>query len=105
MKTAPDQSYPKIITFVKGTGFQIGFTLLTFLLILFYNISYYVFVPVTGVWLDYDPDALNTAIIYRLNPGGPGEIAGLRMGDIVLTIDGHAIKNLNSPVHQPKEAR
>ena len=76
---------------------------MTFLLILFYNITYYVFVPVTGVWLDYDSQALNTAIIGRLNPGGPGEIAGLRVGDIVKTIDGREIKNLNIPIHQPKK--
>jgi len=103
MNIAADQNYPKIITFVKGTGFQVGFTFVTFLLILFYNVSYYVFVPVTGVWLDYDGQALNTAIIGRLNPGGPGEIAGLRVGDIVKTIDGREIKNLNIPIHQPKK--
>lgn len=102
MKITPDQSYPKIITFVRGTGFQVGFTLLTFFLIIFYNIAYYVYVPVTGVWLDYDDQALNTAIIYRLNPGGPGEKAGLRVGDIILTIDGRVIENLNIPIHQPK---
>src|SRR5450759_4707565 len=104
MKTTPDQSYPKIITFVKGTGFQVVFTLLTFCLIIFYNVAYYVYVPVTGVWLDYDDQTPNTAIIYSLNPGGPGEKAGLRVGDIVVTIDGRAIKNLNSPVHQPKKS-
>ena len=103
MNITTDQSYPKIINFVKGTGFQVGFTFVTFLLILFYNITYYVFVPVTGVWLDYDSQALNTAIIGRLNPGGPGEIAGLRVGDIVKTIDGREIKNLNIPIHQPKK--
>ncbi len=103
MNITTDQSYPKIINFVKGTGFQVGFTFVTFLLILFYNITYYVFVPVTGVWLDYDSQALNTAIIGRLNPGGPGELAGLRVGDIVKTIDGHEIKNLNVPIHQPKK--
>src|SRR4030065_1059036 len=103
MNITSDQSYPKIITFIKGTGFQVGFSFVTFLLILFYNVSYYVFVPVTGVWLDYDRQALNTAIIGRLNPGGPGEIAGLRVGDIVKTIDGREIKNLNVPIHQPKK--
>ena len=93
MNVTTDQSYPKIINFVKGTGFQVGFTFVTFLLILFYNITYYVFVPVTGVRLDYSNQALNTAIIGRLNPGGPGELAGLRLGDIVKTIDGREIKN------------
>ncbi len=42
MKITPDPSYPKIITFVKGTGFQVVFTLLTLFLILFYNICYYI---------------------------------------------------------------
>ena len=103
MNITTDQSYPKIINFVKGTDFQVGFTFVTFLLILFYNITYYVFVPVTGVWLDYSNQVLNTAIIGRLNPGGPGELAGLRVGDIVKSIDGREIKNLNVPIHQPKK--
>lgn len=103
MEITPDQSYPRIITFVKGTGFQVGFTLVTFSLILFYNIAYYVFVPVTGVWLDFNDRALNTAIIDRLNPNGPGEKAGLQVGDIVIAIDGRAITNLNIPIHQPKK--
>ncbi|MCL4559874.1 MAG: ATP-binding protein [Chloroflexi bacterium] len=102
MKTTSDPRYPRIFTFVKSTGFQVGFTFLTLLLILFYNISYYVFVPVTGVWLDFDDQSLNTAVIAKLNPGGPGEKAGLRVGDIVKTIDGREIKNLNIPIHQPK---
>lgn len=103
MNKIADQSYPKIITFVKGTGFQVVFTLLTFCLIVFYNVAYYVFVPVTGVWLDYDEQIPNTAIIYTLNLGGPGEKAGLQVGDIVVSIDGRAIKDLNIPVHQPKK--
>ena len=102
MKITPDQSYPKIISFVKSIGFQVVFTLLTFFLIVFYNVAYYVFVPITGFWLDYYDQAPNTAFIHSLNPGGPGEKAGLRVGDIIVTIDGHAIKDLKSPVHQPK---
>jgi len=94
MKMASDPSYPKIITFIKGTSFQVVFTLLTFSLIIFYNVAYFVFVPVTGVWLDYDDQVPNTAVIYSLNPGGPGEKAGLRVGDNVVTIDGRPIKNL-----------
>lgn len=31
-------------------------------------------------------------------------MAGLRVGDRILSIDGHAITNLNIPVHQPKKA-
>ncbi|MDD5367588.1 MAG: ATP-binding protein [Anaerolineaceae bacterium] len=103
MNMTSKPSYPKILTFVKGTGFQAIFTLLTFSLIVFYNAAYYVYVPVTGVWLDYDDQALNTAIIRNLNPGGPGVKAGLQVGDIVVTIDGRAIKNLNNPVHLPKK--
>ena len=103
MNITADQNYPKYISFVQGTGFQVGFTLLTSLLILFYNISFYVFVPVTGVWLDYDEQSLTTTVISTINLGGPGDKAGLRVGDIVISIDGREIKNLNVPVHQPKK--
>ena len=104
MKIQPDPRYPKIITFVTGTGFQVVFALLALCLIIFYNAAYFIYVPVTGVWLDFDPQTPNSAIIYSLNPGGPGEKAGLRVGDKIVSIDGRAITNLNIPMHQPKKA-
>jgi hypothetical protein len=70
MKTSSDQDFPLIFTFLKSSGFQVVFTLLTFFLIVFYNAAYYIFVPVTGVWLDFDDRTLNSAIVYKLNPGG-----------------------------------
>ena len=104
MKIQPDPRYPKIITFVTGTGFQVVFALLALCLIIFYNAAYFIYVPVTGVWLDFDPQTPNSAIIYSLNPGGPGEKAGLQVGDKIVSIDGRAITNLNIPMHQPKKA-
>ena len=102
MEIPPERGYPKIITLLASTGFQIAFTLLALALIIFYNAAYFLFVPVTGVWLDYTDPQQNSAIISSLDPGGPGEKAGLRVGDKILTIDGKAITNLNVPVHQPK---
>ena len=102
MEIPPERGYPKIITLLTSTGFQIAFTLLALALIIFYNAAYFLFVPVTGVWLDYTDQQQNSAIISSLDPGGPGEKAGLRVGDKILTIDGKAITNLNVPVHQPK---
>ena len=104
MKMQPDPGYPKIITFVASTSFQVIFTLIALCLIIFYNAAYYFYVPVTGVWLDYNDQTPNSAIIFSLNSGGPGEKAGLKVGDKVVTIDGRAITNLNIPVHQPKKA-
>ena len=71
---------------------------------LYYNLSYYLYVPFTGVWLDYQDQGRNSALISSLDPGAPGEKAGLRVGDKVETIDGRAITNLNVPVHQPKKS-
>ncbi len=104
MDIQPDRSYPKIVTFVTGTGFQVVFTLLTLCLTLFYNVAYFFYVPATGVWLDYADQDRNSAIVYSLSPGGPGEKAGLQVGDKIVTIDGRAITNLNIPIHQPKKA-
>jgi signal transduction histidine kinase len=104
MEIQPDRSYPKITTFVTSIGFQVVFTLLTLCLTIYYNASYFLYVPVTGVWLDYADQNRNSAIIYNLNPDGPGEKAGLQVGDRIVTIDGRAITNLNIPVHLPKRA-
>ncbi|MBI4926754.1 MAG: PDZ domain-containing protein, partial [Anaerolineae bacterium] len=104
MNPPPEQDLPPFFSFLRSTGFQVAFSLVTLCILLFYNLAYYIFVPVTGVWLDFDERALNTAVIDRLNPGGPGEKAGLRVGDVVLSIDGRPIRNLNMPVHQPKKA-
>ena len=103
MKTLVDPRYPKILTFLTGVRFQVIFVLVTLCLVIFYNAAYYLYVPVTGVWLDYDDQAPNSAVIYQLDPGAPGEKAGLRVGDRILTIDGRVIENLNIPVHQPKK--
>ena len=104
MKIMPDKNYPKIIIFLTSTGFQVIFTLLTLGVIIYYNAAYYLFIPVTGVWLDYENQNRNSAIISSLNPGGPGEKAGLQMGDKIITIDGRSITNLNIPVHQAKKS-
>ena len=104
MKILPDRNYPKIILFITSTGFQVIFTLLTLCFTVYYNTAYFLYVPVTGVWLDYENQNQDSATISSLDPGGPGEKAGLRIGDKIVTIDGHAITNLNIPVHQPKKA-
>ena len=53
MQNQTDRSYPVIITFVTGTGFQVVFTLLTLCLVIYYNLAYFLYVPATGVWLEY----------------------------------------------------
>jgi signal transduction histidine kinase len=103
MEIPVDRNYPKVITLLTSTGFQLMFTLLTFSITVFYNVAYYIYVPLTGVWLDYADHAQNSAIIYSLDPGGPGESAGLMVGDYIISIDGRAITDLNIPVHQPKK--
>ena len=103
MEIPPDWSYPKVITFLTSTSFLVVFTLLALGLIIFYNVAYFMFVPVTGVWLDYADQQQNSALISSLDPGGPGENAGLRVGDKIVTIEGRTITNLNIPVHLPKK--
>ena len=102
MEIPPERSIPRNLTFLTSTGFQITFTLLALGLIIYYNVAYFLYVPVTGVWLNYANQQQNSAVISSLNPGGPGEKAGLLVGDRIVTIDGKKITNLNIPVHQPK---
>jgi len=104
MDIMPDRNYPKIIRFITSTGFQVIFTLLTLCFTIYYNAAYFLYVPVTGVWLNYKDQNQTSAIITSLNPGGPGEKAGLRVGDKIVSIDGRNITNLNIPIHRPKGA-
>jgi len=104
MEIPPDRGVPKIITFFSSSGFQVIFTLLALGLAIYYNFAYYRYVPFTGVWLDYQDQGRNSALISSLDPDGPGEKAGLRVGDKIVTIDGRAITNLNVPVHKAKKS-
>jgi signal transduction histidine kinase len=103
MEAPPERSYPKILTILSSTGFQVVFALLALGLTLFYNLAYYAYVPFTGVWLDYADPGRDSALVFSLDRGGPGERAGLLEGDRIVTIDGRLITNLNVPVHQPKK--
>jgi signal transduction histidine kinase len=103
MEVPIERDFPKAITVLTSTSFQLVFTLLTLSITLFYNVAYYVYVPLTGVWLDYADQNQNSAIIYNLDPGEPGESAGLSVGDLIISIDDRAITNLNIPIHQPKK--
>jgi two-component system sensor histidine kinase ComP len=104
MEIHPERNYPKIITVVTSSGFIVVFTLLALCFTIFYNIAYFLYVPATGVWLDYADHNQNSAVIDELIPDGPGEKAGLQVGDRIVTIDGREINNLNIPIHQPKKA-
>ncbi len=80
MAIPPEPGYPRLIRFVTSNGFLVGFALLAICAVVFYNAAYYIFVPVTGVWLDYQDSQQNSAVISSLDPGGPGEQAGLAGG-------------------------
>jgi signal transduction histidine kinase len=103
MEISLDRGYPKILTLLSGTGFQVLFTLLALGLTLFYNLAYFAYVPFTGVWLDYADQQRDSAVVFSLDRGGPGESAGLQVGDRIVTIDGRSITNLNVPVHRPQK--
>jgi two-component system sensor histidine kinase ComP len=102
MDSRSDRNYPKIITYVTSPGFQTIFVLLTLCLTIYYNIAFFLYVPATGVWVDYENTNRNSTVISEVVAGSPGEKAGLKAGDRIITIDGHSITNLNIPVHQPK---
>jgi signal transduction histidine kinase len=103
MEASPERGFPKILTLLSGTGFQVVFTLLALGLTLFYNLAYFAYVPFTGVWLDYADQQRDSAVVFSLDRGGPGERAGLQVGDRIVTIDGRPITNLNVPVHRPQK--
>lgn len=103
MESQPERSYPAVLGFLSSTGFQVVFSLLAIGITLFYNLAYYIYVPFTGVWLDYADSERNSTVVFSLDKGGPGEKAGLQAGDRIVSIDGRSILNLNIPIHQPKK--
>ncbi len=85
-------------------GFQVGFVVVTLLLTLYYNIAYYWYTPLTGVRMDYINNPPSALQITQVLSGSPGDAAGLKLGDKLLTIDGQAITTLNRPFYIPKSA-
>jgi signal transduction histidine kinase len=104
MKIQSDVNYPKMVRIVTHTGFQVGVILLTLFLVIYYNAAYYLYVPLTGVWISYVDDSLTSTQIERIDTGSPGDITGLKQGDRIVSIDGRIITNLNSPLHNFKKA-
>lgn len=104
MKIQPSITYPQTLRNVTRTGFQVGMIVLTLFLILYYNFAYYLYVPLTGVWVDYVDESFTAVQIARLDSGSPGDVAGLKQGDKIISIDGMGISNLNSPFHNQKIA-
>ncbi len=49
--------------------------------------------PTDGVWWTEDGSHLRAQ---RVDPEGPGEKAGVKVGDLLLSVDGHAITNVGS---------
>lgn len=81
MKIQPSIIYPQTLRNVTRTGFQVGMIVLTLFLILYYNFAYYLYVPLTGVWLDYVDKSFTAIQIARLDSGSPGDVAGLNIVD------------------------
>jgi len=104
MKVQPGINYPKTVSIVGDTGFQVGIILLTLFLVIFYNVAYYLYVPLTGVWISYANDSFTSTQITRIDSGSPGDVAGLKQGDKIVSIDGREITNFDRPIHNPKRA-
>lgn len=104
MKIESGINYPKIVSIVTHTGFQVGIILITLFLVIYYNVAYYLYVPLTGVWISYPDDSLSSILLERVDSGSPGDVAGLKQGDTLISIDGRKITNLNSPLHNSKRA-
>ena len=66
MKIQSGITYPQTLRNVTHTGFQVGMIVLTLFLVLYYNFAYYLYVPLTGVWLDYVDKSFTVVQIARL---------------------------------------
>jgi membrane-associated protease RseP (regulator of RpoE activity) len=93
--------YPSAVKLLTRRGFLVGFVVVTLFLVIYYNVAYYQYTPLTGVDWDYLDNSF-TAIQISVLPGSPGQVAGLQVGDRLLAIDGRAIVGANRPFYTPK---
>lgn len=104
MKVEPGTQYPKIVAIITHTAFQVGIILLTLFLVIYYNFTFYLYVPLTGIWISYVDDSFTETQITRIDPASPGDVAGLKQGDRIVSVDGRKINNFSSPIHSSKRA-
>jgi hypothetical protein len=93
------QDAPLSVRWMTHPGFQAASAVLTLIAIVFFAIQYYVLHPYDGMSADYYSLRLRVEAVYG---GGPAERAGIRVGDEILSVDGHSTKSpALGPVYGP----
>jgi len=88
--------YPRPVSLLTHTGFQIILALISLCLIIAYDASAFMFRPYDGMAFD-GPDFY---VVTTVDEGGPAEKAGIQPGDKLLAIDGTPVGQwLSRPVY------
>jgi len=104
VKIQSSVEYPTTVKLVTHRGFQVGLILVALFLVIYYNVAYYWYTPLTGVQVEYIDSPAPILQIAQVLPGSSGDVAGLKLGDRLLAVDGQTIVTLNRPFYTPKHA-
>ena len=97
--TSPPEETSRAVRLLTNSRGQALLALLTFLGILLYGSFFYLYSPYVGFEV-FREDLFGE--VYLVDPGGPAETAGVRVGDRLLAIDGRPLNaDRSGPVFRP----
>jgi C-terminal processing protease CtpA/Prc len=81
---------------------QVLLSILALSAILLFNSFFYLFQPYDGLVVTQEKPL---GEVYEVDPGGPADLAGIQPGDLILAIDGRAIRPQVFEPHYPAGLR
>jgi len=96
--TIVSKTQPRIVSLLTDPRVQISLSIIALGAIILFSITGFTYRPYDGAAL---VSSLEGLTVYALDPGGPGEVGGLKVGDLVLSIDGRPVVAAHKPMYRP----
>ena len=95
---SPSEDHPVFIRSITDPRVQVILAVVILFGILLFNSFFYIYMPYDGMGV-YQEDPLGG--VYVVDPGGPADIAGVEIGDLILAIAGKSIDPSRSEPRYP----